>query len=93
ASYGFIQRAGTNKYYATADLQMNWIDVENYWFVCGKFMNPSYAIHNGYKVLGFSGYWLGLYKSLETNSWRWIDNSPLAFVDWDKTWPNAILFY
>lgn len=30
ASYGFVQRAGTTKYYSIADIQMNWIDAENY---------------------------------------------------------------
>ena len=49
-------------------------------------MNPSYVyISNGYTIASWSGYWLGLYKSLETNSWRWIDDSPLTYSDWDKT--------
>ncbi|RNA28450.1 serine threonine kinase [Brachionus plicatilis] len=108
AAYGFVQRAGTAKYYATADLQMNWIDAENYcqffgahlpvaadasdnnffrWFVGGKFMNPSYENIKGYSIMSWSGYWLGAYKSLETNSWKWIDNSPFLYEDWDKTWP------
>ena len=30
ASYGFVRRFGTNKYYAFADLQMMWIDAETY---------------------------------------------------------------
>ena len=30
ASNGFIQRVGTTKYYLIADIQMNWIDAENY---------------------------------------------------------------
>lgn len=30
ASYDFIQRAGTSKYYAIGDIQMSWIDAENY---------------------------------------------------------------
>lgn len=30
AAYGFVQRAGTTKYYATADIQLTWIDAENY---------------------------------------------------------------
>ncbi|RNA15691.1 macrophage mannose receptor 1 [Brachionus plicatilis] len=117
ASYGFIQRAGTNKYYAIADIQMNWIDAENYcqsfgahlpvaasasdtnffrWFVGGKFMNPSYSYYNAY-IIEASGYWLGLYKSFETNSWRWIDDSPLTFSDWDKNFirpqPEGGLMY
>ena len=29
-SYGFVQRFGTNNYYAFADLQMTWIDAETY---------------------------------------------------------------
>ncbi|CAF0961902.1 unnamed protein product [Brachionus calyciflorus] len=103
--YGFVQRAGTTKYYATADLQMNWIDAQNYcnslganlpvarsavdidffrWFVGGKFMKPSYEIVSSFIVKGWSGYWLGMYNSLETNSWRWIDNSPFINPDWDK---------
>ncbi|RMZ98887.1 macrophage mannose receptor 1-like [Brachionus plicatilis] len=109
ASYGFIQRAGTNKYYAIADIQMNWIDAENYcqsfgahlpvaasasdtnffrWFVGGKFMNPSYSYYNGYIIYPWSGYWLGLYKSFETKSWRWIDDSPFTYFNWNWNEPN-----
>ncbi|RNA05364.1 hypothetical protein BpHYR1_026669 [Brachionus plicatilis] len=102
ASYDFIQRAGTSKYYAIADIQMNWIDAENYCqkfgahlpvassarFVGGKFMNPSYENYNSLKIMSWSGYWLGLYKSLEKNTWRWIDDSPLTYFDWDKTFQN-----
>jgi hypothetical protein len=29
-NYGFVQRYGTNMYYALADLQMTWIDAETY---------------------------------------------------------------
>ncbi|RNA05844.1 hypothetical protein BpHYR1_011337 [Brachionus plicatilis] len=107
ASFGFIKRAGTTKYYSIADIQMNWIDGENYcqsfgahlpvavsasdtnffrWFVGGKFMIPSYEQNGGYHVQHWSGYWLGFYKSLESNSWKWIDDSPLTYVVWDTTW-------
>ncbi|RNA26341.1 hypothetical protein BpHYR1_004038 [Brachionus plicatilis] len=104
-SYGFIQRAGTTKYYLIADIQMNWIDGENYCqsfgahlpvaasarFVGGKFMIPSYNIgasNGGYHQYTFSGYWLGFYKSLETNSWRLIDDSPLIYFDWASGQPD-----
>ncbi len=30
SKFGFIQRSGTNRYYAVADLMMKWIDAENY---------------------------------------------------------------
>ncbi|CAF0711080.1 unnamed protein product [Brachionus calyciflorus] len=112
ASYGFVQRAGTNKYYATADLQMNWVDAQNYcqsfganlpvasrasdtdffrWFVGGKFMTLSYHIF-GITEHNFSGYWLGMYKSLETKSWKWIDNSPFIYSDWDTAQPDGDRF-
>ena len=30
SKYGFTPRSGTNKYYAIADIFMNWIEAENY---------------------------------------------------------------
>ncbi|RNA41475.1 C-type lectin domain family 4 member M-like isoform X1 [Brachionus plicatilis] len=102
SSYGFIQRAGTTKYYAIADLQMNWIDGENYCqsfgahlpvassarFLGGKFMSSSYS--PSYRISTWSGYWLGLYKSLETDSWRWIDGRSLTYSNWDISIPTDI---
>lgn len=52
-------------------------------------MNPSYEFLNGYTEMPWSGYWLGLYKSLETNSWRWIDDTPLIYVEWAISQPNG----
>jgi Leucine-rich repeat (LRR) protein len=36
----------------------------------------------------YSGYWLGAYRSIESNSFKWIDDSSLSYSKWKEGEPN-----
>ena len=49
-------------------------------------MKPSIYLSGVYNITGC--YWLGGYRSAETNNFKWVDNSPFSFTNWGQGEPN-----
>ena len=49
-------------------------------------MKPLTGLSSVNSTIG--GYWLGGYRSAETNNFKWVDNSPFSFTSWGPGQPD-----
>lgn len=103
--YGFVGRYGTDEYYLISDVLLTWTDGENYCQKYGAHLpsvsninDVNYLRCNLFIFKHFSClytlqstfiYWLGLYLSIPSQTWKWADGSSSTFRNWgpgNKIW-------
>ena len=45
-------------------------------------------LHTDSGLINYGGYWIGLYRSAETGTFKWVDNSPITYISWAPGQPD-----